>query len=355
MSSSFGHLFKVTTWGESHGKGVGVVVDGCLPNIPLSEEDIQVELDKRKPGQSHVTTSRKESDIIEIQSGVFEGLTTGTPISMWVRNDDQKSKSYSNIKDLFRPGHADYCYFKKYGIRDYRGGGRSSGRETVARVASGAIAKKILQLEGIQVHAFTKSIGNIHIHQIALDEVYNNPVRSPDPSVADEMEELILKVRKEQSSIGGVVECIAFNVPPGLGEPTFDKLDADIAKAMMSIGSIKGVEIGDGFQLSRMRGEDANDSFINRDGKILTETNHCGGILGGISTGMPIIVRVAVKPTSSLAREQQTVNIKGESAVISTKGRHDPCIVPRIVPVIESMMAIVLCDHLLRQRSLLRQ
>lgn len=350
MSSSFGLIFRVTTWGESHGKGVGVVVEGCPPNIPLSEKDIQPELDKRKPGQSHITTARKESDQVEILSGIFKGFTTGTPISMMIKNKDQHSKSYDDIEELFRPGHADFTYFKKYGIRDHRGGGRSSGRETVSRVAGGAVAKKVLAQEGIDIHAYTKSIGSISISQVLLDEIYNNPVRSPDPSVAKEMEKLILKVKQEKSSIGGIVEMIASNVPSGLGEPVFDKLDGDIAKGLMSIGAVKGIEIGDGFKLAGMRGEESNDSFVNRDGKIVTETNHCGGILGGISTGMPIIVRVAVKPTPSLDREQKTVDIHGNEVMISTKGRHDPCIVPRIVPVVESMMALVLCDHLLRQK-----
>ncbi len=350
MSSSFGHSFRITTWGESHGKAIGVVIDGCPPKIPLSEEDIQVELDKRKPGQSRITTSRKEGDKVEILSGVFEGQTTGTPISMIVMNEDHRSKNYDDIKNLFRPGHADFSYLMKYGIRDYRGGGRSSGRETVARVASGAVAKKVLSKYGIQVFAYTKSIGPLMAENINLKEIENNPVRCPDPFKAQLMEELILKVKKEQNSIGGIVEVVSYNVPHGLGEPIFDKLDADIAKGLMSIGAVKGVEIGDGFLLSSMTGDQSNDPFINQDGIIKTETNHAGGILGGISTGMPIIVRVAVKPTPSLSRPQKTTDIHGNETIISTKGRHDPCIVPRIVPVIENMMALVLCDHFIRQK-----
>lgn len=352
MSSTFGEIFKLMSWGESHGKGIGVTVDGCPPHISLSEEDIQKDLDKRKPGQSHVTTTRKESDTIEILSGVFEGKTTGTPIAMMVRNEDQRSKNYDDIKDLFRPGHADFTYQEKYGIRDYRGGGRSSGRETVARVAAGAIAKKILEKENIKIYAYTKSIGNIGSQAVNYDEIYNNVVRTADKEAAAKMEELIVQVRKEQSSIGGVVEVVALNVPTGLGEPTFDKLDADIAKALISIGAVKGIEFGDGFELTKMRGEEANDIFVNNNGRIKTESNHAGGILGGISNGMPIIARVAIKPTASLSLEQRTVDIHGNSCVISTKGRHDPCIVPRVVPVIESMMAIVLCDHYLRQKTL---
>lgn len=354
MSSTFGEIYKITSWGESHGKGVGVTVDGCPPGIEISEEEIQKDLDKRKPGQSNVTTTRKESDTIEILSGVFEGKTTGTPISMMVRNEDQRSKNYDDIKDLFRPGHADYTYQKKYGIRDYRGGGRSSGRETVARVSAGTIAKKVLERENIKIYAYTKSIGNIIAEDIDYNTIYQNVVRSADAKAAVDMEELILKVRKAQSSIGGIVEIAALNVPAGIGEPTFDKLDADIAKALISIGAVKGVEFGDGFELSTMRGEEANDEFINNNGKIETTTNHSGGILGGISNGMPIIVRAAIKPTASLSIEQNTVDINGNASKISTKGRHDPCIVPRVVPVIEGMMAIVLCDHYLRQKTLLR-
>ena len=352
MSSSIGHSFRLITWGESHGKAIGGVVDGCPPGIVLSLEEIQQDLDRRRPGQSQITTSRKESDKVEILSGLFEGKTTGTPISMLIWNEDQRSKSYENIAETYRPGHADYTYQMKYGIRDYRGGGRSSGRETAVRVAAGSIAKQVLKAIGISIHAYTRSIGDIEISQVLLEEADNNSVRCPDPLVAGKMEELILKVKKEQSSIGGVVEVQALNVPAGLGEPTFDKLDADIAKGLMSIGAVKGVEIGDGFLLSRMRGEEANDEFRNVDGKIVTASNHSGGILGGISSGMPIVARAAVKPTPSLSRAQDTVNLRGEECSISTKGRHDPCIVPRIVPVIEAMMALVLCDHYLRQQSI---
>lgn len=367
--STFGQIYKVTSWGESHGKGVGVVVDGCPPNIELDEQDIQKELDRRKPGQSNITTQRKEMDEIKIMSGVFQGKTTGTPISMMLFNTDQRPTNYDHIKDLFRPGHADYTYFKKYGIRDYRGGGRSSGRETVARVSAGAIAKKILfQEENVQIYAYTKSIGTIKtdlnllindsdceikLNPSLIKEIESNLVRTIDSNLANEMENIILDAKQNQNSVGGVVEVIAMNVPAGLGEPVFDKLDGDIAKALMSIGAVKGVEIGDGFKLSNLRGNQSNDQFINCNGKIITETNHAGGILGGISNGMPIVARVAVKPTASISQEQKTVNINGEELTISTEGRHDPCIVPRIVPVVESMIAITLCDHYLRQKRML--
>ncbi len=365
MSSIFGHVFKVSTWGESHGKAVGVVIDGCPPMTPISEEDIQLELDKRRPGQSHITTARKEADKVTLLSGIFEGYTTGTPIAMIVYNEDQRSRNYDAIKDLFRPGHADYTYLQKYGIRDYRGGGRSSGRETVARVAAGAVAKKVLSLNDIHIYAYTKGIGEISsdktiwqenlkgqysIDNNLLNEIAKNPIRTIDKELAADMEKLILEVKESNNSIGGIVEAVVHNVPPGLGEPAFDKLDADIAKALMSIGAVKGIEFGDGFQLARMRGDEANDQFINRQGKIVTATNHSGGVLGGISNGMPIVVRLAVKPTPSIAQNQTTVNLSGEEVTISTKGRHDPCIVPRIVPVIENMLAITLCDHFLKQK-----
>jgi chorismate synthase len=368
MSSSFGDIFKITTWGESHGKGLGVVVDGCPSKISLSEKDIQAELDRRKPGQSTISTPRKEDDKIEILSGIFEGKTTGTPISMIVFNTDQRPKSYDRIKEIFRPGHADFTYFMKYGIRDYRGGGRSSGRETIARVAGGAVAKKVLDSIGIKIIAYTRSIGgieltkspitidskaNINIDYNQISFIESNTVRTTDASVAREMESLILSVKKENTSIGGVVESVVLNVPAGLGDPVFDKLDADIAKAIMSIGSVKGIEIGDGFGLSSLRGEESNDCFFNVNGKIVTNTNRCGGILGGISNGMPIVIRAAIKPTPSIGIEQPSVNIKGEEVIISTKGRHDPCIVPRIIPVIEAMMALVICDHYLKHRKVI--
>ncbi len=368
MSSSFGDIFKITTWGESHGKGVGVIVDGCPPKISLSEKDIQTELDKRKPGQSNISTPRKEDDKVEILSGVFNGKTTGTPISMMVFNKDQRPKNYDHIKNVFRPGHADFTYFIKYGIRDYRGGGRSSGRETIARVAGGAVAKKVLDNIGIKIIAYTKSIGNvksnknpinidskanINIDYNQINFIDSNPVRTNDINTAKKMENLILNVKKDNTSIGGIVEALALNVPPGIGEPVFDKLDADIAKAIMSIGSVKGIEIGDGFNLSKLRGEESNDCFFNVGGRIVTNTNRCGGVLGGISNGMPIIIRAAIKPTPSIGIEQHSVNLKGEKIMLSTKGRHDPCIVPRIIPVIESMMALVICDHYLKHKKMI--
>ena len=350
MGSSFGKIFKISSWGESHGKAIGVVIDGCPSKIPLNENDIQKELDKRKPGQSSISTPRKENDRVYILSGVFNGYTTGSPISMIIWNKDSRSEDYENIKDVFRPGHSDYTYFMKYGIRDYRGGGRSSGRETAMRVASGAVAKKILKNLGITIHCYTQSIGNISISKIFPEEIYKNPVRSPDPQVVSQMENLILKVKKEKNSIGGVVGLISEGIPVGLGDPVFDKLDADIAKALMSIGGVKAIEIGDGFFYQKMTGKESNDPFIGYKNHVKTKTNHCGGILGGISTGMPIVVRVTVKATSSLSINQNSVTTDKKPVVIKTTGRHDPCIVPRVVPVVEAMFALVLCDHYLRNK-----
>jgi chorismate synthase len=350
--NTFGRAFRVTTFGESHGPGLGAVVDGCPAGLDLSEADIQHELDKRRPGQSEVTTPRAESDQVEILSGVFEGRTTGMPIAMLVRNKGADSSAYEAIKDLPRPGHADYGYQAKYGHRDYRGGGRSSGRETLSRVAAGAIAKKLLALKGIHVYAHTTSIGNIVAHESSLQEIidntYRNPVRCSDLSVAGAMADAIRQARGEGDSIGGTVEVIAVGVPAGLGSPVFGKLDADLAGALMGIGSVKGVEIGAGFSAARMKGSEMNDEFSLEKGEVRTRTNRSGGILGGISSGMPVVCRIAVKPTPSISRRQRTVDLaKKEEADIVITGRHDPSVVPRVVPVAEAMVALVIVDHMI--------
>ncbi len=350
--NSFGKLFKLTTFGESHGPAIGVVVDGVKPSMPLCEADIQVELDRRRPGQSSITTQRKEADRVEILSGVFEGKTTGTPVALLIRNEDAKEKDYTKIKDLFRPGHADFTYFMKYGLRDWRGGGRSSGRETAARVAAGAIAKKILAERKIKIVAYTFSVGDISAKKIDLSAIESNPVRCPDVEQAKRMEEKIQEVRKNGDSIGGVVEAVVKGCPPGLGDPVFDKLSARLAAAMMSIGTIKGVEIGEGFAASKMRGSEHNDVFYADGDKIKTKTNHAGGILGGISTGEDIVLRVAVKPPSSIVLPQETVTIAKEKTVMQVTGRHDPCICPRVVPVVEAMIALVLVDSLMIQEAM---
>ena len=353
--NTFGHLFRVTTFGESHGPALGAVLDGCPAGMPLEEKDIQAELDKRKPGQSAVSSKRSEPDKVEILSGVFERKTTGMPIAMMVRNVNADPSAYEDIKDLIRPGHADYGFFAKYGFRDYRGGGRSSGRETAGRVMGGAVAKKLLSLQGIHVYAHTTSIYDVKAGDVSLENIvndtYTNPVRCADLSVVKEMEEAILMAKGDGDSVGGTVEVVAVGVPPGLGEPVFGKLDADLAGALMGIGSVKGVEIGLGFGSSSIRGGEMNDEFY-MDGHIKTRTNHAGGIIGGISTGMPVVARIAVKPTPSVSKPQRTVNIKTmEDAIIEIKGRHDPSIVPRIVPVVEAMTALVLVDHALRHKA----
>jgi chorismate synthase len=350
MASTFGKVFSITTWGESHGPAVGVVLDGCPAGLELSEADIQGDLDRRRVGQSAVTSPRNESDKVQILSGVFNGLTMGTPISMLVWNQDADSSKYEDIKDLFRPGHADYSYLAKYGVRDHRGGGRSSARETIGRVAAGAVARKLLAREGVKIVGYTAELAGIVAKKIDFDEIERNIVRCPDPEAAPQMVEAVMQAKKERDSLGGIAEILAEGVPPGLGEPVFDKLDADIAKAMLSIGATKGIEFGRGFDMARMRGSESNDPFINVEGQIRTSENKAGGILGGISTGEDILVRLAVKPTSSISREQTTVNTKGEEAKIEVRGRHDPTIVVRLVPVAEAMMALVLADHLLRQR-----
>ncbi|NLZ82568.1 MAG: chorismate synthase [Clostridiales bacterium] len=348
--STYGQIFKISTWGESHGKGIGVVVDGCPAGLDISEALIQVYLDRRKPGQSKYATPRKEGDKVQILSGAFQGKTTGTPISMAVFNEDQRSHDYSDIATYYRPGHADYTFDQKYGFRDYRGGGRSSGRETTGRVAAGAIAATILQELGIVVQTYTKSIGPISIQDedIQINLAKENPLCMPNLDAAKKAEEYLELQMEKKDSSGGVIECIVKGVPAGIGEPVFDKLDAVLAKAIMSIGAIKGVEIGDGFLVANRSGSDNNDEFFyDEEGNLGKKSNHGGGILGGISDGSSIILRAAVKPTSSIARMQHTVNKQKENIGIEIPGRHDPIIVPRAVVVVESMVAITLVDFLL--------
>ena len=364
--NTFGTIFRITTWGESHGPAVGVVVDGCPPGIPLAESDVQKELDRRRPGQSDVSTSREEADAVTILSGVFEGNTTGTPISMIVRNKNVDSSPYKELRHTPRPGHADYPYEIKYGIRDYRGGGRASARETVGRVAAGAVARKILAGHGIDLFAHVIELGGIRAPRCEITpsgmfdisdtskmkkRIEESPLRCADPDAGAAMLEMVRSAREDGDSIGGIVEIIATGVPAGTGEPVFDKLDADLAKALMSIGAVKGVEIGAGFRCARLRGSEMNDAFRISDsfGTVTLETNHAGGILGGLATGAPIVCRIAVKPTPSIALPQKTIDLRTMSeAEITIKGRHDPTIPPRMVPVAEAMVAIVLADHLLR-------
>ncbi len=350
--NTFNDVFRITTFGESHGVAVGCVLDGCPAGLELTEEDIQLELDKRKPGQSDVSTPRDESDTVEILSGVFEGKTTGTPIAMVVRNKDQNSKDYSNVKDLFRPGHADFGFDTKFGHRDYRGGGRASGRETAARVMAGAIALKVLDREGIEVHAYTKSINEVESVAVDFDAIEKNEVRTCDASKADEMIALILEKKEAKDSVGGVIECQALGLPAGLGSPVFDKIEARLSHALMSIGAVKGFEIGSGFAASRMLGSEHNDNITAlKDGRLEFEYNHSGGTLGGMTTGAPLVLRAAIKPTSSIEQEQTGVDRDGHLQQFVLEGRHDPCIVPRAVPVIRSMVALVLVDELLKQKT----
>lgn len=348
----FGHTFSFTTWGESHGEAIGCVIDGVPPLIPLSEADIQPWLDKRKPAQSKFTTQRKESDTVKILSGVFEGQTTGTPISLIIYNEDQRSKDYGEIKDKFRPGHADFTYLQKYGIRDHRGGGRSSARETAMRVAAGAVARKILG-ESISIRAALVQIGDKKVDRKRWDwnEIHNNPFFCPDATMAKEWEEYLMQIRKNGSSIGAVIEVVAQGVPIGWGEPVYDKLDSDLAKAMMSINAVKGVEIGAGFEAATLTGEQNADEMRMNGDAVEFLSNHAGGVLGGISSGQPVVCRFAVKPTSSILNPVNTVDKSGEDTTIITKGRHDPCVGIRAVPVGEAMMAVVLADHKLRQQS----
>lgn len=350
--SNFGTLFRISTFGESHGPAVGVVLDGCPAGLPIDEADIQRDLDRRRVGQSRMTSARNEADLVRILSGVFEGRTTGTPIAMVVENTNARSQDYDAIKDLYRPGHADYTWDAKFGFRDYRGGGRSSARETIGRVAAGAVARKLLATIGVQVVGYTLQLAHLRAARIDEDEIERNPMRCPDPEVAEQMIALVEQARRDLDSLGGIVEIRARGVPAGLGEPVFDKLDADIGKAMLSIPAVKGVEIGEGFGVAGTRGSRNNDPFVRRaDGAIGTTSNYAGGILGGISNGEEIVVRVAAKPPASIAQEQQTVNRAGEAAVIVVKGRHDPTVLPRLVPVAEAMLLLVLADHWLRQRA----
>lgn len=362
--NSFGQIFRITTAGESHGPGNLVIVDGCPPGIPLEVDDLRADLDRRRPGQSHLVTQRREPDEPEILSGVFEGKTTGTPIAILVRNVDQRSRDYSDIRDKYRPGHADHTYDAKFGSRDYRGGGRASARETTARVAAGAIAKKVIaRAFGGRVVGYVIQVGQVTARvddpaAVTTEQVESLPdgapniVRCPDPDAAARMVEAIEAVRKEQDSLGGVAEIVATGVPAGLGEPVFDKLKADLGKALFGIPAVLGVEYGSGFRAASMRGSDNNDVFTTDEaGRIVTESNRHGGILGGISSGMPIVLRAAVKPTSSLPKSQRTVTRDGEPTTIRTRGRHDPCVLPRFVPIAEAMVAIVLADHWLRWRA----
>ncbi|NJN85657.1 MAG: chorismate synthase [Leptolyngbyaceae cyanobacterium SL_7_1] len=357
MGNTFGHLFRVTTFGESHGGGVGVVIDGCPPQLAISPEDIQVELDRRRPGQSKITTPRKEADTCEILSGVFEGKTLGTPIAILVHNKDARSQDYSEMVQAYRPSHADATYDAKYGIRNWQGGGRASARETIGRVAAGAIAKKILhQVAGVEIVGYVKRIkdleGVIDPNTVTLTQVEETIVRCPDPECADRMIELIEQVGRAGDSIGGVVECVARGVPKGLGEPVFDKLEADLAKAAMSLPASKGFEIGSGFAGTLLTGSEHNDEFYtDEQGQIRTVTNRSGGIQGGIANGEPIVLRVAFKPTATIRKEQRTVTVTGEETVLAARGRHDPCVLPRAVPMVEAMVALVLCDHLLRHQG----
>lgn len=346
--NSFGRFFRITTWGESHGLALGVIVDGCPAGLEISPEDIQYELDRRRPGQSRITTQRKEADAIEILSGVFEGKTLGTPISMMVRNTDVISKSYEDIKDIYRPGHADFTYDEKYGHRDYRGGGRSSARETVGRVAAAAIAKKILSSRGVRTTGYVKQVGDIVAQDIDFDQIEENPVRCPDPKAAEGMIGLIESVRKEGDSVGGTVEVVSQGLPPGLGDPVFNKLDADLARALMSIGGIRGFEVGMGFGVVGKKGSQVNDLMYKKeDGTLGFRTNNSGGLLGGITSGADLVVRIAIKPTSSISQVQDTVDKRGEKTQLQVKGRHDPCLCPRAVPIAEAMVNLVLVDHLL--------
>jgi chorismate synthase len=357
MGSTFGHLFRITTFGESHGGGVGVVVDGCPPQLEISAEEIQFELDRRRPGQSKITTPRKEEDTCEILSGVFQGKTLGTPIAILVRNKDTRPQDYDEMAEKYRPSHADATYDAKYGIRNWQGGGRSSARETIGRVAAGAIAKKILrQVAGVEVLSYVKRIkdleGVIDAEIVTLEQVESNIVRCPDAECADRMIELIEKTGRAGDSVGGVVECVVRNVPKGLGEPVFDKLEADLAKAVMSLPASKGFEIGSGFAGTLLTGIDHNDEFYrDEQGNIRTVTNRSGGIQGGISNGENIILRVAFKPTATIRKEQRTVTNTGEETLLAAKGRHDPCVLPRAVPMVEAMVALVLCDHLMRHHG----
>ncbi len=361
--NSFGRNFRVTTWGESHGVGIGAVIDGCPAGLPLSAEDIQVELDLRKPGQSDLTTPRKESDTVEILSGVFQGTTTGTPISLLIRNRDVRSSDYETLKEIYRPGHADFTFQQKYGIRDHRGSGRASGRETACRVAAGAVAKKLLARQGMVVLAFVRQIGTVSLdpeildtlapaaRSLSLDEaaslrqtIFNSTVRCPHEETARAMIETVRGVAEQDDSVGGIIEVRAYGLPAGLGEPVFGKLDACLAGSLLSIGAVKGIEFGEGFRLAALKGSQANDPFKEEEGRVVPAANRAGGVLGGISSGAPLNFRVVIKPTASIKKPQDTVNMRGEKTVLSVEGRHDPCIAVRVVSVIEHMTNLVLVD-----------
>lgn len=356
MGNTFGHLFRVTTFGESHGPGVGAIVDGCPPRLPLEDADLQRELDRRRPGQSRITTQRREPDKIEILSGVREGLTLGTPIGLLIRNTDTRAEDYVEMRTKFRPSHADYTYQAKYGIRAWEGGGRASARETAARVAAGAIARKLLATAaGVELVAWVRQVHGVEVTvdpaRVTVADVDANIVRCPDPAVAQRMIDRIEEARKAGDSLGGVVEAVARRVPVGLGEPVFDRLEADLAKAMLSLPAAKGFEIGSGFAGTRMTGSEHNDPFYAEGGRVRTRTNRSGGVQGGISNGEDLLLRVAFKPTATILREQETVDVHGAPATIAARGRHDPCVLPRAVPIVEAMMALVLADHFLRHRG----
>jgi len=356
VASTFGELFRISTWGESHGPGIGVVVDGCPPRLPVAREEIQLELDRRRPGQSRITSHRNETDQVEILSGVEDGLTLGTTIALLVRNSDARGGDYAEMRAKFRPSHADYTYQAKYGIRAVEGGGRASARETIGRVAAGAIARKMLaQAAGIEIVAYVKQVSDITAEvdsaTVTSREVESNIVRCPDGKVAQAMIDLIDAVRKAGDSVGGVIEAVARKVPAGLGEPVFDRLEADLGKALLSLPACKGFESGSGFAGTRLRGSQHNDAFYAAEGKVRTRTNRSGGIQGGISNGEDIVVRAAFKPTATVLMPQETVDVEGKDTTIEARGRHDPCVLPRAVPMVEAMMALVLADHFLRQRG----
>lgn len=353
--NTFGRIYRLTSFGESHGQGIGGVIDGCPAGVKLDMEFIQAELDRRRPGQSSITTPRKEADKVEFLSGVFEGKTTGTPIGFLIRNDNQHSSDYDNMKDLYRPSHADYTYQTKYGIRDHRGGGRSSARETIARCVAGAIAKLILAQEGIVINAYTSQVGHIKLEapyqEYDFTQIEQNAVRCPDPVKAQEMETLIADVKSKGDTIGGIITCVAQGVPVGLGEPVFEKLHAVLGSAMLSINAVKGFEYGDGFESALYRGSERNDVFYNDNGAVSTRTNYSGGIQGGISNGQDIYFRVAFKPVATILMEQHTVDAEGNDTLLKAKGRHDPCVLPRAVPIVEAMTAMTLLDFWLLQKT----
>jgi chorismate synthase len=356
MANTFGHLFRITTWGESHGGGVGVVVDGCPPRLPLTEADIQTELDRRRPGQSDIVTPRKETDRVQILSGTFEGKTLGTPICLWVKNEDARPEAYAEMAAKFRPSHADYTYFAKYGIRNWQGGGRASARETVGRVAAGAIAKKILRAQyGVEILAYVKQVrhlaAKVNPETVQAQDIEANIVRCPDSEIAPKMIRLIEKMRRAGETVGGIIEGVARGVPPGWGEPVFDKLEADLAKAMLSLPATKGFELGSGFAGVSLTGTQHNDAFRVENGKVITKTNFSGGIQGGISNGMPIYFRVAFKPVATVVVEQETVDVNFQNTTLKARGRHDPCVLPRAAPIVEAMTALVLLDHALRHQA----